>query len=82
MIGPPCPASRVVIPAIPDGRFFRSVVISTNPALQTAVRGFTGFLSDQMIQITERFQADALRATTIQFMCEHVDGYIGVECEA
>ena len=77
--GPPCPASTVVIPAVTDGRFFRSVEISTNPALQTAVRGFTGFLSDQMLQITERVQADALRATTIQFMCEHVDGYIGVE---
>ena len=78
--GPPCPASRVVIPVIPDGRLFRSVEISTNLAFQTAVRGFTGFLSDQMLQITERFQAS--RATTIQFMCEHVDGYIGVECEA
>ena len=82
MTGGPCPASRVVIPAIPDGRLFRSVEISTNIAFQTAVRGFTGFLSDQMLQITERFQADALRATTVQFMCEHVDGYIGVECEA
>ena len=82
MTGLPCPASTVVIPAIPDGRFFRSVNISTNLAFQTAVRGFTGFLSDQMLHITERFQADALRATTIQFMCEHIDGYIGVECEA
>ena len=80
--GPPCPESTVVIPAIPDGRLFCSAEISTNLALQTAVRGFTGFLSAQMIQITERFQADALRATTVQFMCEHVDGYIGVECEA
>ena len=56
VIGPPCPASRVVIPAIPDGRFFHSVVISTNPALQTTVRGFTGFLSNQMLQITERWR--------------------------
>ena len=80
--GPPCPTSTVVIPVIPDGRLFRSVEISTNLAFQTAVRGFTGFLSDRMLKITERFQADALRATTIQFMCAHVDGYIDVECEA
>ena len=43
---------------------------------------FTGFLNDPMLQINERIQADALRATTIQFVCEHVDGYIGFDDEA
>ena len=83
VVGPPCPAPRVVIPTIPDGRcFFRSVVVSTNPALQTAVRDSKGFLNDPMLEIIGRAQADALRATTIQFMCEHVDECIGFESKA
>ena len=78
VVGPPCPAPRVVIPTIPNGRcFFHSVVINTNPALQTAVRDSTGFLDHSMLQINEMVQTDAS-----QFMCEHVDEYIGFEGEA
>ena len=50
----PCPAPLVVNPYIPDGFFFRSVVISMNRALQTAVRDSTGFLNDPTLQINER----------------------------
>ena len=46
------------------------------------MRDSTGFLKDPMLQINERFQADALRATTIKFVCEYVDEYIGFEDEA
>ena len=61
---------------------FRCVVIGTNHALQTAVRDSTGFLNDPIRQINERDQVDALTATTIRFICEHVDEYIDFEVEA
>ena len=80
LVGLQCPAPRVVIPTIRDGRyFFSNEVISTNPALQTDVRDSAGFLKDAMLQINERVQSDSFRATTIQFMCEHVDEYIVFE---
>ena len=50
-----------------------------NTALQAAVRDSTGFLNDSVLHTNERVQADALRAGTIQFMCEHVYEYIGFE---
>ena len=83
MIGPKCPTPRVVIPTIPDTLgCFRSVAISTSAARQTAVKDSTCFLNGPMLQVNESVQAVASRATTIQFMREHVDEYIGCEGEA
>ena len=67
----------------PYGRcFYPSAVVCTNVAVQTAVRDSTGFLNNPVLQNNESVQADTSRATTSQFMCEHVDEYIGFEGEA
>ena len=67
VVGPSSPVCRA---------FFRSLIISMNPALQTVVTDSTRFLNDPMLQFNEKVLADAFRATTIQFMCERVDEYI------
>ena len=81
VVSPQSPAPRVVISTMHTWwtLLFRSIVVSTNPSLQIVLRNSTGRLNDPILQINERFQADAMRATTVQFICEHVDEFTAIE---
>ena len=69
-----------VITVCADGRcFFRSVVVSLDEALQTAVRDPLGNLTKPMSRIVETNEADSLRAKVVSHMCEHFNEYSHID---
>ena len=71
-----------VIQTSGDGRcLFRSLVIAVDPKLQTAERNEYGELTSPVLNVSEKSQADGLRAKVINSMCNSFDEYKNLDIE-
>ncbi|KAK7478675.1 hypothetical protein BaRGS_00030060 [Batillaria attramentaria] len=71
-----------VIQTSGDGRcLFRSLVIGMDSRLQIADRNKHGILNSPVLNVTEKSQADGLRARVIEFMCDNYDEYKNLELQ-
>ena len=65
-----------IIPTEGDGRcFFRSIAIARDATLLTASRNRYGKLDDPILYLREKTSADALRASTVDYMMRNFDHY-------